>query len=212
MNGLLLPHPSGARAAAAGASLSLIQGASVDSGNITVSASAAAGDGAIVFESSASSPTITIPTGWTELHRSQSSAAYYVAYYRKLVSGDVSSSIGAMSGGSFANKVILVFRLSTGAMTTWAPFDVDIENAVNVAPAAQTISGSTVSAPAVACGFYCGNGTRRFSSVTAGMTKITPSVSEAAYIIQNSSPGDFVVAGANDGFMNRLSSVYMQAA
>lgn len=106
-----------------GASVTHVATATSSSGSITIPSSAQAGDLAVLFDESANlyrlgTVSNVVPTGFTLLkYLSPNSAVKYNASYKILVSGDPGSSITGMND-TYDSKVLFVFRLASGAITT----------------------------------------------------------------------------------------------
>lgn len=104
-----------------GASVTHVATATSSSGSITIPSSAQAGDLAVLCDESAKlfgTVANVVPTGFTLLkYLSPYSAVKYNASYKILISGDPGSSITGMND-TYNNKVLFVFRLASGPITT----------------------------------------------------------------------------------------------
>jgi hypothetical protein len=143
-------------------SVSLPTSATSTASTITVPAAAAANDIAILFDTSTTT-TDTTPSGWTSISKTTTTGIRTNISYKKLVSGDVNSSITGMAGTT--RKVMVIVRADIN------PTNIKLSNAsaqsTTSAPSNQTITLANNLQPIV--GFACyastGNvGTRGWST------------------------------------------------
>lgn len=201
--------------------LSLSFQASATSGavTITVPASAAAGDLAVLYQYSISStslaPSAVTPSGWTALTDTSTisvgTSARGMLLYKVLVGGDPGSTVTGMSGSSSDDKVIAVFRPSTAiALVSPSTFNAQMTNGT---PTTQTTTATGLTYAIVMLGVGASTGSPvSFSAATPawGATIATASTREiAAYTIYNSSPSNQSVSMSDFGSLNWLASGYL---
>jgi hypothetical protein len=131
---------------------------------ITIPATAAVGDFAILFDRS-TSITDTIPSGWTSINAVTTGGIRSNISYKKLVLGDPGASISGMTNST---KVLMIFRSNTGTFTT-ATFSTPSGQATTANPTAQTVVVSGQATPNLAFAHYASTGTvttRTFTGFT----------------------------------------------
>jgi hypothetical protein len=126
------------------------------SSTITIPATAAVGDFAILFDRSTTT-TNTIPSGWTLVSGITTTSIRSNVSYKKLVSGDPGTSVTGMAGTT--TKVMLIFRSNTGTFTTLGSGGGGGAQATTAAPTNQTITISSVATPNLTFAHYASTGT-----------------------------------------------------
>lgn len=189
---------------------------SSSSATVTMPASVASNDLAIVCDYCASNttPAEVVPSGFTLFgtsltHNPGGGGTRRVLSYKVLAGSEGGASLTGMTGISTRNKSILVFR-SSGAGTWGTPQDI-AEHLDDGNPASQTINVG--SAPLVAVAYYNVNsGTlspRDFSPSEDAEVTVAGTVAYAKYKIYNSSPSNITVDMEDEGAGNHLSSFYV---
>jgi hypothetical protein len=182
--------------------LSFVASATSTSNTITIPASSQAGDVAILFDDAfgGSTPSDVVPTGWTGIITEiRSGAARVRISYKILQSGDPGASISGLNS-DVEDKVMLVFRLSTGPITTVSAEDWAVQLVATGTPSDQTVNASTDgTAPLVVFGMALATGsTAAFTSPAFDATVANSDLDLlVGYKIYNSAPQDHLVASGN---------------
>lgn len=199
--------------------LAFVAAAVSSAANLTVPASAAIGDWAILFDfaDAGSTPALVTPTGYTDLASAGASGAFGGGFngrgavsYKTLASGEPGAAITGMNGAGSNAKVMFVFRPSRALVSvtpnTWNgvldPGD----------PAGQSVLAAAGTAPLIVFGCAATDaGTAAFSTASPAFdgTQLTgDSDMIAGYKIYNSGPADHSI-DMNDVGRNYLASGFV---
>lgn len=189
--------------------LTFIASDKANSSTITIPSSAAIGDLAVLCDWAQGSPSLVIPSGWTQIRDSAAVTARMTISYKVLVAGEPGSSITGM-GSQDPNKIIFVFRpdkvISSVTPSTWA---IEVTNSN---PASQNIAAAGKGVPLVVIGAAgVTTGTADFTTATPAFTATIRTNSTdlfAGYKIYNTAPADHTV-DAGDVATNGLTSGYI---
>jgi hypothetical protein len=189
--------------------LTFVVSAKANSSSITIPSLAAAGDLGVLCDWASNSPSLTIPSGWTQIRDSAAASSRLTISYKVLVAGEPNSSITGM-GATDPNKIIFVFRpdksISNVTPSTWA-IEVTAGN-----PASQNVAASGKAVPMVVIGAMgVTTGDSAFTTASPAFTATLQTDSTdfiAGYKIYNSSPADHTV-DAGDVSTNGLTSGYI---
>jgi len=122
---------------------------STDSATITIPASAQSGDIAILVDSTATGTT-AVPSGWNSILSLDNTFETTISY-KRLTSGDISSSITGQTDTQYSIKIMLIFRPSSSISTVTISSLTNSGETVDI-PAVQTISASTESPQSIVIG------------------------------------------------------------
>lgn len=179
--------------------------------NITIPATAAEGDLAILFELHGGGSDAT-PSGWTNWSTAASGAHHC---YKILASGDPGSTVTDGSPGSFLEKGMMIWR-PTRAITTVTPQDVASEVTTGN-PSAQTInaSGGSVGLLVLACAMTLNNPPPPYPTFTAESpafaTNVRANDCRMGGTSYTSAPADHTVDTYDyGGGYNHLGSAYFE--
>lgn len=201
-------------------SLSFVASAVANAANITIPASAAVGDLAVLFDYAftvGTTPADAVPSGWTSLVTASKSDGFNDARmtcsYKVLAGGEPGSSVTGLNSDS-ENKVMLVFHPSIAITTVTPSTWVGQVTAGN--PTAQSILASGQPTPLLALAAACIEGGTGAFSVESPAFSATVATADAdmlaGYTIYNSSPADHSLDMADLGTNNGLSSGYIRVA
>ena len=201
--------------AAALTTLTFIDSAIANVSTITIPATAAGGDVAILFDNVADTgtPTDVVPTGWTGIVTATLGAIRLRVSYKILVSGDGGDSIAAMDGDLANDKVMFVFRGNV-AITGVTP-SIWLSEVTGGNPSLQTVSASGHAVPLLVLAMAAvTTGTGAFSTASPAFNATVLDLGSniiAGYKIYNSSPANHSI-DMNDIGSNSLASGYLICA
>jgi len=216
-------HGAGSTGSGSGGSLTLtlIASTTANGSSISVPAAAVIGDFAVLFDATenhgGSSISTAVPTGWTSLADTFGVGSYSLrttVSYKILTAAG--GSVSGMTGGSFSNKVLLIFRPSTSILTvTSSVWNAEVTGGN---PTSQTVTASGVQTPLIvlAWGVVGDSPIPAFATETPSMTNVTRSGSVTApacrvgYTIYNSSPSNQSIDVGDNGTVNGLQSGYVR--
>ena len=213
---LFVPPPFILAGAAAVTELTFIASAtSDDSATVTVPASAAVGDLAVLFDYGTETPlpTKVVPAGYTEATDVTGVQTRLTVSYKVLESGDPGNDITGMD--TFPNnKAIVVVRRASGISTiTPSTWNGEIANGD---PALQTVSASGGTAPLVVFGCdVAGGGTVSFSTASPAFDDEILNPGDdiiVGYKLYDSSPADHDIDADDNGNRNALVSGWLEVA
>lgn len=200
----MLPGFMSSMAMAAGgapifSSLSFITSATDTAPGITIPATAAIGDLAVILNGaeagSATAPSTVVPSGFTSARNDSlaiSPAVKGICSYKVLLSGDPGASVTGMTGSSSTRSIILIFR-PNAPITSVSVVSAN-GSAISTDPAAQTITTAAQVSPLVIIGHAFGSaiGVTPSGTLTTSGTVVNGATTThaAAYEIQNSSPAN----------------------
>src|SRR5512139_531831 len=133
---------------AGGATLTFVTSVTSVTASITIPASSAANDIAILFDVAGDYPTApsdVAPAGWTLIGTSltalgAASNTRSSVRYKVIAGGEPGTSVTGMSGSGYMDKFMLVFRKSAG---TWQTPAGNSQQSTTGNPTLQTVSGGT---------------------------------------------------------------------
>lgn len=204
-------------------SLSFVTSALSGTQNITIPASAAEGDIAILFDmalnfAGGGAPAEVVPAGFTKptggsfTLLGSTYAIRETISYKVLGASDPGSSVTGQLGGVYNSKIMLVFRPSdTLTGTTLA--DLATEGTESD-PAQQTVNASGGTAPLLVLASYASEGaggTDTFSPAADAQVVDGSDILRVSYRIDNTSPSDTDVDMGDEGH-NMLASFYFEAS
>jgi hypothetical protein len=177
------------------------------SSTIILSASAAVGDVAILFDKS-ETLTDTIPSGWTSNTslRTLGSTIRQNISWIFVTSGMPGSTITGMTTGGAGRKIMLVFRPNTTA-TTITVGGISAQTS-STAPTTQTLTGGT--APMIYLAAYGADQSVNSTTWTGGTSTSVLSGSSfvSRYLVYNSTPTNASISMPDSG-INIMQSFYM---
>lgn len=201
---------------AGGATITFVNSATATGGDITIPASAAVGDIAILFDTATSfsaTPSDVAPSGWTLIGTSLAVSGSILGLrssvrYRVLTTGQPGSTVTGIAGDTML-KHMLVFRKSAG---TWQTPAGNSQQATTGNPTLQTVTVG--SAPLIVLGDYSATG-----DIDTGMTFSPTEAGElnagdghhTKYKIYNTGPQNTSV-DMNDEGEQVLRSFYVSVA
>lgn len=204
-------HPT---AGGGGNTISFITSGTSTVSTITIPASSATGDIAVLCQAATAaggtSPSAVTPSGWTTLSNDFIDAAgdgnsYRVMLsWKKLVGGDSGSSITGMNGSGTNRKGIMIFRgSSANTPSTFSP----VSTFVTTDPASQTVSTTGKSAPVLGIG-HCYHSTSASKTFTGSLSANNLAGGSAAqdmfYEIENSTVTDSTLDTNDTGAVNAI--------
>lgn len=221
---MFVPPPSFLRVLSVGVtSLTYVTFAISSTATITVPASAADGDLGILFSWARSSgiPTDSTPSGWTQCTNGTAGNANgsfdnirISAFYKKLVSGDVSASVSGLSGVYTTSNVMFILRPDAPiSSVTSSTFNAQ---ATAGNPTSQTVTASGQPAPLVVLGGVGSSSTNAaFSTASPAFDGTQLNASSnliGGYKIYNTSPADHSIDANDLGNGIGLLSGYLRVA
>lgn len=196
------------------ASLSFIASTTSTASTVTAPASIDAGDLLVILEGAGGSVSGSLASGFTlarEDINGPTQTNIRIGY--KIADGsEDSASLGGYSA-SVMRKIVLQFRGDV-AISSIAVQDDDGEITTGN-PASQTVTSSGGTTPLIVFGHYFSNGTvdpRTFSPTETGEVSSDSDLHYAKYLIYNSSPANVSVDMDDEGGVNALQSLYLEAA
>lgn len=186
---------------------------------VTIPASAAVGDLAILVNAArgASAPALVTPAGWTNLVNMADAAQRITAHYKVLASGEPGSVLTGMDGSFAETLQILIFRPNAPINTvTPSTFSSQVTGAD---PTLQTVSASGQTVPLLVLGCLTdqeitapafSTASPAFDAEIAEAGSGSAIAIRTGYKIYNSSPADHSVDMADEGSGNGLWSGYLK--
>jgi hypothetical protein len=216
-NTLLLIHADGANASteffddAPGALSSVTAMLPVDAvtataSTITIPTWALADDYAVLFDYSTTT-TLTVPSGWTQITTSTTTGIRSTVSYKKLVSGDINTSITGMGGTT--RKVLVIVRgnapISSVTLSTPA------QQATTAAPTNQTISMSGSIAPVMGFAHYTSTGAVATRTGTGNLREFTSATNQYVKVwAYTPAQSTNITVGQSDNGTNALQSFWIR--
>lgn len=196
----------------------LVTTAYSNAATVTIPSEAAAGDIAVLYDSTMNNagpaPTTVIPSGWTSVNDSAATFVRVISSYKLLVGGDPGSTITGMTGTFFEGKSLLIFRKTVVATAVSAFSAAGQVTSGN--PTAQVVTSSGGVVPIIVVATYsvgAFSGTLTTPTFTPDPTGVFSPVNRVrvAYKVFESSPLD-VTADLGDTNIgdNALQSYYLQ--
>ncbi|MGH6922857.1 MAG: hypothetical protein ACRED5_03715 [Propylenella sp.] len=197
--------------------LSYVSGANSESSNITIPATAAVGDLAVLFDyaqTDGSTPTNVVPTGWTQVVTAfggDGNEARTTVSYKILTAGNPGSSVTGINGEN-NYKIMFVFRwtstINTVTPSSWA------SQVTGNEPNSQVVSASGQATPLIVFGHAAeeGSGVAFSTASPAFDATMTTSSGEsrAGRKIYNASPANHTIDMDDEGSHNALVSGYLR--
>jgi hypothetical protein len=184
---------------------------------ITIPASAAAGDLAVLFDgaqNSSGTPTTVVPSGFTSIGNVNGGTASFllraICSYRVLGAAEGGTSITGMDGTLSDNKIMLVFRPGSGSFSITASTPNGEATAGD--PATQTVLAAAGTPPLIVFGYYrCSAALSGDSfSPTADSAVTNGAGATARYKYYETAPSDVTIDLADGGVSNALQSFYLK--
>lgn len=184
---------------------------------ITIPASAAVGDLAVLVDfaiATVTAPSAVTPSGW-DLRGTMSiggDPARMTVLIKVLAAGEPGSTITGMDGNSSDQKVMFTFTPNAPISTYTVGYET--AQASNGDPADQTVTANLGRAPLVVLGFAgCADAVGAFDVETPAFTaKTTQGNVIAGYLIYNSAQASHSIGMADLGTRNYLASCYIEVA
>lgn len=208
---LLVPPPLWASAVP----LEFIDSATSRASTITIPATAASGDFAVLFDfvrNSSPVPTNVVPSGWTQAvtgtQDAGSNDSRTTVSYKMLGSGDPGASIAGMDGSNVV-KVMLVFtRPGAPASSLW------VADNISTNPASQAVAASGVGTPllVLGCAAAATSGAVAFSTASPAFDDVisntgsNPGIAVGYKIYDSGGASDHTIDMNDLGDANSLSS------
>jgi hypothetical protein len=194
-------------------SFTFVASATSTTSTLTVPASAAIGDIAVLFDGAIGGVFLDsiVPTGFTIVNSGNYLTLLRLnSSYKILQANDLNSSLALMAGTSGNNKIIFIFRPNFGVISTVTVNNAQTESTIS-APSNKTLSMSGGLPPLI--GFGCWGATQSITTrgSTLSMTEVFSSVTMyAQYIIYGvgSTPSDSTLSMA-DYYINNLQCFYL---
>lgn len=208
------------RVAAGAATLGFVDSAvSIDVASITIPATSAVGDLAVLLINNGglyNSTAPNTPSGWTSIYSGTSGEYGTRMCYKILTSGNPGSSVSMTSNVVSAGMV--VFNLSSGAISTVTASTANHQE-TTANPSSQSVTASSGAPPLVVIGRADALDGTGFSVETPAMDGAATGTSASgtyrhdvylAYKIYNSSPANHTLDMSDLGIVNFLASFYLE--
>jgi Concanavalin A-like lectin/glucanases superfamily len=179
---------------------------------ITIPATAATGDYAVLFDVSTTT-TNTIPSGWTSIVGTTTTGIRTNVSYKRLLSGDPNTSVTGMAGTT--RKIMLIVKGDTDLLSV--SLSTPGSQATTATPTNQTISSTGQVTPTIFFAVYAATGSISTRGWTGGSPTEYSSVSTSGIYVkaltygQNTTPANATIS-MSDGGTNTLQSFSMKFA
>ena len=190
---------------------SFVASAAVNATAITIPASAAIGDFAVLFDAAGGTgpASAVTPSGWTNhINTTASNTIRCMVSSKTLVSGDPGLSINGMTGPTTSRKIMLVFRPNQ-AIVSMTPSTPNAEGTTGN-PAVQTLTMSGQATPLIAVACFRATAAISPRSVSPAFDAEVSEDNSTIYMqykIYNSSPANHTVDMDDEG-TNCLQSMF----
>jgi hypothetical protein len=186
--------------------VSLIDAVTSSASTITVPAYALADDYAFLFDYSTTT-TLTVPSGWTQITTSTTTGIRSTISYKKLVSGDISSTITGMGGTTRKTLVITRPNAPVSSVTLSTP----AQQATTAVPTNQSIAMFGATMPLMGFAHYTSTGAITTRTGSGNIRELTSTTSQyvKVWTYNVATPASQTV-GMSDGGTNALQSFYIR--